>query len=188
MRFDFFAQDTWKIRPNFTLNFGLRYQYNSVPYETSGNLSNLLQDPGTYAFGAPLTFSMVGPGSGHQLYDHDYKDIEPRFGFSWDPWKNGKTAIRGGFGMFHDRTFGNAFGNVRADPPFQASFSSFYFRHFKWVSLAPVSSQVKFRRRLVSPTIADGSAVGRYRGVRQAFSKCRKQQLELGYSTGIARE
>jgi outer membrane receptor protein involved in Fe transport len=123
--FDFFAQDTWKVRPNFTLNIGLRYQYNSVPYETDGNLSNLLQDPSTYLAGQPVTFSTVGSGSPHGLYDPDYKDIEPRFGFSWDPWSNGKTSIRGGFGMFHDRTFGNAFGNARSDPPFQASYNAF---------------------------------------------------------------
>jgi hypothetical protein len=123
--FDWYGQDTWKIRSNLTLNLGLRYQYNGVPYETSGNLSNLLQDPGSFATGQPVTFSIVGPGSGHQLYNPDYKDIEPRFGLSWDPWRDGKTAIRAGFGIFHDRTFGNVFGNVRADPPFQASYTSF---------------------------------------------------------------
>jgi hypothetical protein len=123
--FDWYGQDTWKIRSNFTLNLGLRYQLNSVPYETSGNLSNLLQDPGSFATGQPVTFSIVGPGSGHSLYQPDYKDIEPRFGISWDPWKDGKTAVRAGFGIFHDRTFGNAFGNVRADPPFQASYTNY---------------------------------------------------------------
>jgi hypothetical protein len=125
--YDWFGQDSWKVRPNFTLNLGVRYQYNGVPYETGGNLSNLLQDPGSFAAGAPVVFSLVGPGSGHQLYQPDYKDIEPRFGFSWDPWSNGKTAVRGGFGIFHDRTFGNAFGNVRADPPFQTQYSTFPF-------------------------------------------------------------
>jgi len=125
--YDWFAQDTWKIRPNLSLNFGLRYQLNGVPYETSGNLSNLLQDPSTFATGQPVVFSNVGPGTGHQLYQPDYKDIEPRFGFSWDPWKNGKTAVRGGFGIFHDRVFGNEFGNVRADPPFQFVYSTFAF-------------------------------------------------------------
>src|SRR5271166_5996073 len=125
--YDGYAQDSWRIRSNFTLNVGLRYQYNSVPYETGGNLSNLLQDPGSFAAGQALTFSIVGPGSGHQLYQSDYKDIEPRVGFSWDPWKDGKTAIRAGFGIFHDRTFGNEFGNVRADPPFQTTFSNFTF-------------------------------------------------------------
>jgi hypothetical protein len=123
--FDWYGQDTWKIRPNFTLNVGLRYQLNGVPYETSGNFSNLLQDPGSFATGQPVVFSLVGPGSGHSLYQPDYKDIEPRFGFSWDPWKDNKTAVRAGFGIFHDRTFGNAFGNARADPPFQAIYSTF---------------------------------------------------------------
>jgi hypothetical protein len=123
--FDWYGQDSWKIRPNFSLNLGLRYQLNGVPYETSGNLSNLLQDPGSFAAGQPVTFSIVGPGSGHQLYQPDYKDIEPRFGFAWDPLRDGKTAVRGGFGIFHDRTFGNAFGNVRADPPFEATYSTF---------------------------------------------------------------
>jgi hypothetical protein len=123
--FDWYGQDTWKIRPNFTLNVGLRYQLNGVPQETSGNLSNLLQDPGSFATGQPVTFTVVGPGSGHSLYQPDHKDFEPRIGFSWDPWKDGKTSVRAGFGIFHDRTFGNAFGNVRADPPFQASYTNF---------------------------------------------------------------
>jgi hypothetical protein len=123
--FDWYGQDSWKIRSNFTLNVGLRYQLNGVPYETSGNQSNLLQDPGSFAAGQPVTFTVVGPGSGHQFYQPDYKDIEPRVGFSWDPWSDGKTAVRAGFGVFHDRTFGNAFGNARADPPFQASYTNF---------------------------------------------------------------
>jgi len=124
---DWYGQDAWKIRPNLTLSLGLRYQLNGVPFETSGNLSNLLQDPGSFATGQPVTFTVVGPGSGKKLYNPDYKDIEPRFGITWDPFKNGKTAVRAAFGVFHDRTFGNAFGNVRADPPFQATFSNFTF-------------------------------------------------------------
>src|SRR5579872_971797 len=123
--YDGYAQDTWKVRPNLTLTLGLRYQLNGVPYETSGNLSNLLQDPSTFSPGQTVVFSIVGPGSGHQLYQPDYKDIEPRVGFSWDPWKDHKTAIRAAFGIFHDRTFGNEFGNVRADPPFQSTYSQF---------------------------------------------------------------
>src|SRR5271166_3034880 len=162
--FDWYGQDTWKIRSNFTLNLGLRYQLNGVPYETGGNLSNLLQDPGTFAAGQPLTFSIVGPGSGHQLYNPDYKDIEPRFGFSWDPWKDGKTPVRGGFGIFHDRTFGNVFGNVRSDPPFQTTFSNFTFDTLNGLFgvTIPGTNAPEFPGQLptqpVSASIADGSA------------------------------
>ena len=162
--FDWYGQDTWKIRSNFTLNVGLRYQYNGVPYETGGNLSNLLQDPSTFATGAPVTFTVVGPGSGHQLYNPDYKDIEPRIGFSWDPWKDGKTAIRAGFGVFHDRTFGNAFGNVRADPPFQASYTNFPGAFINGETINNAFGSGTFPNQPpvqpVSPSIADTSEAG----------------------------
>ncbi len=123
--YDWYGQDTWKVRPNLTLNLGLRYQLNSVPYEEGANFSNLLQNPATFNFGQAVTFSLVGPGTGHSLYQPDYKDIEPRIGLSWDPIGDGKTAVRAGFGIFHDRVFGNAFGNARADPPFQSSYTNF---------------------------------------------------------------
>ena len=77
-----YAQDSWKVLPNLTVDFGLRYEFNGVPFERNGNLSNLFQ----YAQGsAPFTFSLVGPGPGNLLYNNDWKDFEPRFGFSWDP-------------------------------------------------------------------------------------------------------
>lgn len=156
--FDWYGQDTWKIRPNFTMNFGLRYQYNTVPYETSGNLSNLLQDPSSFATGAPVTFSIVGPGSGHQLYQPDYKDIEPRIGFSWDPWKDGKTAVRAGFGIFHDRVFGNEFGNVRADPPFQAAYTNFTFQSINNnPNLGPPAFSAQVPQQIPSASIPDGT-------------------------------
>lgn len=123
--FDWFGQDTWKIRPNLTLTLGLRYQLNGVPSEVNGNASNLFQDPGSYSTGQPVVFTLVGAGTGRSLYQPDHKDIEPRIGFNWDPWKDGKTSIRGGFGIFHDRVFGNEFGNARANPPFQAQYSTF---------------------------------------------------------------
>ena len=119
--YDFFAQDSWKIRRNLTLNLGLRYQFNGVPYEESGNLSNLLGDPTV----VPLTFTNVGPGTGHLLFNNDFSNIEPRVGFSWDPWGDGKTAIRGAYGLFHDRVFGNLFGNARGNPPFEQDFQNF---------------------------------------------------------------
>ena len=119
----FYVQDSWKIRPNLTLNLGVRYQMNGVPYEQHNNLSNLLSDPRSF----PVVFTVVGPGTGHQLFNDDYSNIEPRIGFSWDPWRDGKTAIRASFGIFHDRVFGNLFGNARGNPPFEQDYSTLVF-------------------------------------------------------------
>ncbi len=62
----FYGQDTWKIRPNFTLNFGLRYSVNDEPFYLRTDKDN----------------------------------FQPRAGFAWDPFGDGKTAIRGGAGIF----------------------------------------------------------------------------------------
>jgi hypothetical protein len=114
--YDYYAQDSWKVRPNLTLNYGLRYQFNGIPFETDNNLSSLFQDP---SGPGPFTFQVVGPGTGRNIYNNDYRDFEPRVGFAWDPFSTGKTSIRGGFGIFHDRIFGNLLGNTRSNPPFQ---------------------------------------------------------------------
>ncbi len=122
--FDWYGQDTWKVRPNLTLSLGLRYQLNGVPYEENANFSNLLRDPSSFATGQPVVFTIVGPGTGKSMYNPDYSDIEPRLGLSWDPWSNGKTAIRAAFGIFHDRIFGNIFGNARGNPPFEYDYTT----------------------------------------------------------------
>jgi hypothetical protein len=118
---DGYAQDTWRVRPNLTVNFGLRYQFNGVPYERNANFSNLLTDPASF----PVVLSIVGPGTGKQLYHNDYSGIEPRIGFSWDPWNSGKTSIRAAFGIFHDRVFGNLFENARGNPPLEQDYLQF---------------------------------------------------------------
>ncbi|HMJ21086.1 MAG TPA: carboxypeptidase-like regulatory domain-containing protein [Terriglobales bacterium] len=122
--YDWFGQDTWKLRRNLTLTLGLRYQLDGVPYEENANMSNLLSDPATTF---PVVLSIVGPGTGNQLYKTDYSNIEPRVGFSWDPRGDGKMAVRGAFGIFHDRVFGNLFGNARGNPPFEQDYSFFPF-------------------------------------------------------------
>ena len=116
-----FAQDQWKIRPNLTLTYGLRWEYYGVPFEAHGNMSNLFVDP---SGPAPFTFVPVGPGTGHQLYNSYYNNFEPRVGFAWDPFRKGKTSIRGGFGVFSDRVYGNLVSDVRGNPPFQPSISN----------------------------------------------------------------
>jgi hypothetical protein len=113
-----FVQDSWKMRKNLTLQLGLRYEFFGVPFERDGNLSNLLNQQASTA--PPVTFQTVGPGTGRQLYRDDFKDFEPRVGLAWDPFSNGKTSLRAGYGIFHDRVFGNLFSNLTGNPPFIA--------------------------------------------------------------------
>jgi hypothetical protein len=131
--FDTFFQDTWKVRPNFTLNYGLRYEFKGVPFEVNGQLSTLVnQDPSGPEPPGGFTFQLVGKNSGtsNKLYNNDYNNFAQRFGFAWSPGYQsgfmskmfggpGRTSIRGGYGIFYDRVFGNLFSNASGNPPFQ---------------------------------------------------------------------
>jgi len=114
-------QDVWKWKPNFTVTYGLRWEYYGVPYEDQNQIGTLITDP---SGPGPFTFMPVGR-SGVQLFNDDYKNFQPRLGFAWDPFKNGRTSVRGGIGVFNDRLFGNLASDIRSNPPFQPSFSNF---------------------------------------------------------------
>ncbi len=120
-----FIQDTFKALPNLTLNYGLRYEFNGVPFEVNNLLSTLYTNPsGT----SPFTFSIAGDAKGlPPLYNNDWHDFEPRIGIAWDPFKQGKTSIRAGYGIFHDRIFGQLLGLTRGNPPFQQVFFAPFF-------------------------------------------------------------
>jgi hypothetical protein len=128
-----FAQDTWRIRQNLTLNFGLRWEFNRVPYEKDGLLSNLVdQDPSGPTPEGGFVFQTVGKNSANpdlKLWDNDWNNFAPRFGFAYSPdfekgflgalfGGAGKSSIRGGYGIFYDRIFTNLFGNSSGNPPF----------------------------------------------------------------------
>ena len=122
-----FAQDTWKVSPRFTAILGLRYGFNGVPYEAAANFANFYGDASAPQPANGFTFRQVGPGTGHQLYEDSWGLVEPRIGFAYDPRGDGKIAIRGGYGIFHDRVFDNLFGNAKSNPPFQADSNLFPF-------------------------------------------------------------
>ncbi|WP_348266664.1 carboxypeptidase-like regulatory domain-containing protein [Edaphobacter sp. DSM 109919] len=150
-----FAQDTWKVNSRFTAILGLRYAFNGVPYEKDGNLSTFLGDASAAvpAVGY-FSFTSVGSGTGRQLYADSWKLIEPRIGFAYDLNGDGKTAIRGGFGIFHDRVFDNLFGSAKSNPPFQAQANEY---PFDGTSTTPTVENTAFPGELTpSPNITDG--------------------------------
>ena len=117
-----FAQDVWKVRPNLSITYGLRWEYYGVPFEIHNNLSNLFTDPSQPVPANGFIFQTVGPGTGRQLYKDYYHNFEPRLGFAWDPFRDGRTSIRGGIGIFSDRVYGNLVSDARGNPPFQPAY------------------------------------------------------------------
>ena len=82
-----FAQDSWRIKPNLTLNYGVRYDIEFVP--TAPPLNTL----------SAAAYSALGITNSIPLDDNN---VAPRIGLAWDPWKNGKTVVRAAFGIFYD--------------------------------------------------------------------------------------
>ena len=115
--FAVYAQDSYKIIPNLTFSYGLRYEFFGVPVEVLNRMSTLLVSPDGPG---PFTFTQVGEGPGRApLYQDDWKNVEPRISVAWDPFRTGKTSIRAGYGLYHDRVFGQLVSLLRGDPPFQ---------------------------------------------------------------------
>jgi hypothetical protein len=93
-----YLQDDWRFRPNLTLNLGLRYEMSTVVSEAQGKTSNIYNLTDQQPHCGKLVDGCVAAGP--YYYNPTLRNFEPRFGFAWDPFRNGKTAVRGGIGLF----------------------------------------------------------------------------------------
>ena len=85
-----YLQDDFNIKSNLTLNLGMRHEFTTTPTEINNHLATVID---------PLHDTLVHVGNPYWK-NPSLKNFGPRVGFSWDPFSNGKTAVRGGFGMF----------------------------------------------------------------------------------------
>jgi Carboxypeptidase regulatory-like domain/TonB dependent receptor-like, beta-barrel/TonB-dependent Receptor Plug Domain len=110
-----YIQDDWRFRPNLTLNLGLRYEMATVVNDAQGKITSLVSifEPSANTtadadlrcgihYTAPVT---PQPGTtcdsvGAYYQNPTLRNFEPRVGFAWDPFRDGKTSVRGGFGIF----------------------------------------------------------------------------------------
>jgi hypothetical protein len=93
---DFFIQDTWRLRPDFTITLGLRYEYNS-PGVDAQNRANVY-NPATGTLAAVGTNGF--PRSG---YNADLNNFAPQIGIAWSPGAHGTTVIRAAYGIHYDQ-------------------------------------------------------------------------------------
>ncbi len=101
--FSFFVNDDWKVHPRLSLNLGLRYEVSTVSREKNGLLQNF--DLATLSYTAP----------GEKIHDVDKNNFGPRVGFAFDVFGDGKTVLRGGYGIFYNRELPASFGSPAAN-------------------------------------------------------------------------
>jgi len=161
LNFEAYVQDDWKLSRRLTLNLGLRYSFFPVPHNDNAVLENFDPQvfnpqavpaidewgdmpiiPDTYTNG--IIAALGGQGSlfgatvspyGNSLNPNYNNNWAPRIGFSWDPFGNGKMAVRGGYGIFYERGLNAIWEqNTFLDPPFMQT-------AFMWNSQIPGTNQ-----------------------------------------------
>ena len=133
-RFEAYVGDSWKIKPNFTLTYGLKYGRDTgrtdsdlAPIPCSATTfidcsGNLLDQFGNFAAGGLFSGTTTTTGLGNRIRQPN-TNFGPQVGFAWDPTKNGKTVIRAGAGIYYENSI---FNNVLFDRPGKLSKGLFF--------------------------------------------------------------
>jgi hypothetical protein len=104
-----FVQDNWKVRPNLTFELGFRYDWLMSPTERFDRFVDYV----------PEINSLVRVNNGiAPVYHTNSRNFQPRLGFAWDPFKDGKTSIRGAYGILADQPVTNLVTGNAGNPPF----------------------------------------------------------------------
>ncbi len=140
-RYEFYVQDSWKVKPTLTIDLGVRYSLQPPVVDVNNVLTNFV--PSTYSRASAPAFSSaaataltIGSGSftngivvanantghGRGIYQLDKNNFMPRVGFTWDADGTGATIVRGGYGVYFDQALVGIFlQNAFVNPPFVAN-------------------------------------------------------------------
>jgi hypothetical protein len=110
----FYFQDDWKLAPHITLNLGLRYELFLPPKEADGIQATV---GGAELINGSNQITNLTVQKGDAWYNTDRNNFAPRVGFAWDVKGNGKTAVRGNYGIFFDRNVGSTVNLVDSNTP-----------------------------------------------------------------------
>jgi hypothetical protein len=104
----FYFQDNFSVRRNLALELGLRYEWNMTPTERYDRF--IIFDP--------ASASLVRVGTNiDEVYHQNNKNFQPRIGFAWDPFKDGKTSVRAGYGLQTDQPMTSIVLSTATNPP-----------------------------------------------------------------------
>lgn len=168
--YGFYVQDDWKVNRRLTFNLGLRYELNPPLTEENNLLSNF--DVAT------RSIIIAGQnGLGKQVYNTDKNNFAPRFGFAFQPFSDGKTVLRGGYGIYYDLPIvGNELGGIYGNPPFRSTST------FNGTVAAPISLNNPF------PAAQQGAATLSPTGVQRDLQTSYLQNFSLGIQREIFKD
>jgi Carboxypeptidase regulatory-like domain/TonB-dependent Receptor Plug Domain len=158
--FDIYAQDAWKVKPWFTFEYGLRVAY--VPnnkerngYETFFDMTKYVRGAGAFIDGdlqRPNGIRLVSRGEARPgIVDDPAPQLAPRLSFAWDLSRKGNLIVRGGYGLFYNRSAGN-------------------FQYSPALQNAP---------NFINPTVNNNSTAGAYKDGRADLTLSRLNQVDL---------
>lgn len=182
---NFYIQDDWKVRPNLTLNLGMRYEPYYSFYSADDELS--VFQPGVQSSlfpDAPVGLTYIGdPGVPDRLAaPTDWNNFAPRVGLAWQPFGHSKTSVRAAYGLFYDMPPFHSLSQFVNNPPFSLQFD----RRQADLNDNNATFSEPFRGRVnpfpFSPPTSDADRAAFEFPSPTFFGRAAAQNLEAGYS------